>query len=157
MSVLISQKESLFPSLKSFRSSLLVRGLISRWLHVLSWQKNVRLSTQEGKAAAAESPFSPTSLAIKFKFGNMQSISWNKLALWHDQKQHPNFWSLKNFHHHTILLTSQKPNLITHSNCNIDQTVENNSKAQLIAFDVELKLWRAHILTWSFVKLQYIF
>ena len=74
MSVLISQKESLFPSLKSFRSSLLVRGLISRWLHVLSWQKNVRLSTQEGKLAA-ESPFSPTSLAIKFKFGNMQSIS----------------------------------------------------------------------------------
>ena len=62
------------PSLLLLRSSLLVRGLISRWLHVLSWQKNVRLSTQEGKAAA-ESPFSPTSLAIKFKFGNMQSIS----------------------------------------------------------------------------------
>jgi len=85
-----------------------------------------------------EALFSPTTLAIKFKFGNMQSISWNKLALWHDQKQHPNFWSLKNFHHHTILLTSQKPNLITHSNCNIDQTVENNSKAQLIAFEFEV-------------------
>ena len=108
MSVVISQKESLPFFLWVFRSSLLVRGLISRWLHVLSWQKNVRLSTQEARRGKRRGLFSPTSLAIKFKFGNMQSISWNKLALWHRWSlyhEQRNFRksSLKNFHHHDTL------------------------------------------------------
>ena len=51
-----------------------------------------------------EAVFSPTSLAIKFKFGNMQSISWNKLALWHCRK----LLVLRTFIIITIHLTSQK-------------------------------------------------
>ena len=52
--------------------------------------------------------FSPTSLAIKFKFGNMQSISWNKLALWHRSSSNK-LLVLGTFIIITIHLTSQKP------------------------------------------------
>ena len=38
---------------------LLVKGLISRWLHVLSWQKNVRLSTQEASKGKQGAFFHP--------------------------------------------------------------------------------------------------
>ena len=83
---------------------LLVRGLISRWLHVLSWQKNVRLSTQEGTWLLLL-PF------FAHKFGNQIQV-WKHAKYLVKQigpltpkqpstQPYPNF--LKNFHHHDTL------------------------------------------------------
>ena len=121
MSVLISQKESLPFFLWVFRSSLLVRGLISRWLHVLSWQKNVRLSTQEASKGKQGAFFHPQ---VWQSNSSLETCKVSRETNWPFDTALPTlklaraFMSGETFRRLsrtfiiTILLTSQKPTLM---------------------------------------------
>ncbi len=106
---LISQKESLLAWLlvvcSAIPSSLLVKGLISRWLHVLSWQKNVRLSTlsksegsseesQDAAAAArAERPFFRPQ--VWQSNSSLETCKVSRETNWPFDTAAANFWSLE--------------------------------------------------------------